>query len=220
MIVGCSTAIDWSATGSMLSGIGTLAGVGAVVWAANKAADTFDNWKKQKITERHIEQAERILTATYEANDALNYARGRFTHAWEDDEAREQEKENDYWTGLLEAKQKRVVHARARLNRLRNCKDEQEALRLCRPMAKALWGDALHKALTDFHHQFWILETYIRAYVDDEGGTDKDFTKKIRQAMYSSENDTDDEISSKVIECIGGIESILLPILRAEKTER
>ena len=208
--------IDWSATGSMLSGIGTLVGAGAVVWAANKAADTFESWKKQKITERHIEQAERILTATYEANDALNYARGRFIHGWEIDEARKQEEEHSNWLSFLDVKQRRIAHARARLNRLRNCKDEQEALRLCRPMAKALWGEELHKALTDFHHQFWILETYIQAYANDEDGTDSNFTKKISQAIASSTDDRDDEISTEMARCLKKIENTLLPVLRTE----
>ncbi|WP_447908859.1 hypothetical protein [Brevundimonas bullata] len=209
--------IDWSATGSMLSGIGTLVGAGAVVWAANKAADTFEGWKKQKIAERHIEQAERILTAAYEANDAINYARGRFIHSWEIDEAQKQEEKHSGWLTFLEAKQRRVSIARARLNRLRNCKDEQEALRVCRPIAKALWGEDLHKSLTDFHHQFWILETYIQAYAGDEDGTDPNFTKKISQAIASSTDDRDDEISAATINCIKNIENTLLPVLRPAK---
>lgn len=210
----CNTALDFSATGNMLSGIGTLAGAGAVLFAAYKAADTFDVWRKQKIAERHIEQAEHILTITYKASDALSYARGRLTEAWEEDEAKKQEKDEQHWAGLSPSKQTRVVHARARLNRLRNVRDEQKALAACRPMAKALWGEALHKSLTELHHQFWVLETYVRAYVEDEGSDDADFTKKIRQAMYSSESDTDDEISSKIIHFISEIEKVLIPVLR------
>lgn len=41
----CVTTIDWAATGSMLQGIGTLAGVGAVIWGAKVGANT---WKESK----------------------------------------------------------------------------------------------------------------------------------------------------------------------------
>ena len=58
------TTIDWAATGTMLSGIGTLVGALAVIGAAIIGSHTFENWKRQKLAERNFELAERILTAT------------------------------------------------------------------------------------------------------------------------------------------------------------
>ena len=62
----CNVPIDWAATGSMLQGIGTIGGVGAVIWGAVKATDT---WKQQKVAERRSDAAERILIATYKGMD-------------------------------------------------------------------------------------------------------------------------------------------------------
>ena len=81
--------IDWSATGAMLQGWGTLIGAVAVFWAAKKGADTFDSWKRQKVAERKLEQAERILMATYKARRALSFVRGIMMDGRELDAAEE-----------------------------------------------------------------------------------------------------------------------------------
>ena len=200
----CDTAIDWSATGDFWSGIGTMVGAVAVFVTAAKAADTINYWKAQKLAELKIDQAGKILTAVYEAKDALEYARGVMTWAYELDKAREEAEKFERWGVSLPAERDRLVTAQARLNRLNQIRDKQKALVERLPMAKALWNDELRQALTDFHHQFWVLETYIQAYVDDEQGVDADFTKRIREGMYAINPES--EISAKVSAAITTIE--------------
>ncbi|MBL3575369.1 hypothetical protein JMK10_05395 [Rhodovulum sulfidophilum] len=65
------THADWSALGSVLSGIGAIVGAFAVIWAARLGSRTFESWREQKISERQIDQAERILIATYDAERSL-----------------------------------------------------------------------------------------------------------------------------------------------------
>lgn len=93
----CVTTIDWAATGDMLSGIGTVVGALAVIVAAVIGSRTFDNWKRQKLAERHIEQAERILTATYKVRRGLSHVRSRMMWAHETAAAEEQLKASDEW---------------------------------------------------------------------------------------------------------------------------
>lgn len=66
----CGVAIDWSATGDMMAGLGGLIGAGAVIYAAPKAADTFSSWRKQKHHERCMIVAEDILTLAYKLSGA------------------------------------------------------------------------------------------------------------------------------------------------------
>ncbi|WP_287882781.1 hypothetical protein [Paracoccus sp. (in: a-proteobacteria)] len=69
--------------GAVLQGIGSLAGAFAVGFAAWMASNTFENWRRQKISERRIEQAERILTATYKVRRGLSQVRNPMIWAHE-----------------------------------------------------------------------------------------------------------------------------------------
>jgi len=59
----CGLPVDWAATGSFLGGIGALIAAGAAVFASR----TFKDWKRQKVAERRMEHAEKILAAAYRA---------------------------------------------------------------------------------------------------------------------------------------------------------
>jgi hypothetical protein len=214
----CIASIDWAATGAMLQGWGTLAGVVAVIWAAQKGASTFDNWRKQKIAERKQEQAERILTATYKCRRALEYVRGVMMFGHELHAAEEQMKEKDGWASQGKERQKRLVMAQAYYNRLNRTKDERDELDQCLPMARALFGEELEKKLETLNHQFWIVQVDVESYVDDEDGTDKAFTAKIRRGMYAvkpREGEVN-EVTDATETSVAAIERICLPVLRLE----
>ncbi len=115
----CLTTIDWAATGAMLSGIGTVVGALAVIGAAVIGSRTFDNWKKQKLAERHIEQAERILTATYKARRGLSRVRSPAMWGHETDAAEEQLKASGDWEKTTsEGERKSLATLQAYYNRL------------------------------------------------------------------------------------------------------
>lgn len=214
----CSSTIDWAATGKMLQGIGTIAGVGAVVWAAIKGANTFDAWRTQKLTERKLEQAEQILVATYQARRGLEYVRGAMMWANELGAAEDQVKANDWWDAQTEAKQKRLVTAQAYYNRISCTKGEREALDQCLPMARALFGEELEQAIENLNRQFWIVQVDVESYVDDEGGTDREFTRKIRRGMYAVKPPEGEvnEITEAMKAAVATIERICIPIVRLD----
>lgn len=211
----CTAAIDWAATGSMLQGLGTFAGVGAVIWGALKATKT---WKEQKVAERRSDTAERILTAVYKGRRALKYVRGVMMWGHELSAAEAKLKEEADWDHETEGRRKRLVTAQAYYTRLNRTKDERVALDECLPMARALFGEELEKAVEDLNHQFWVVQTYVDAYIDDGEGTDADFTKKIRRAMYDFEPPEGEtsEVSDAVRENVEIVERICLPALRLE----
>lgn len=217
MIWLCDTPVDWSATGDFWSGAGTLLGVGAVVWAAKKGAATFEQWRQQKLAERHIDQAERILTAVDNAKDALASVRSIFMWPHEGDEARRVLEADERWGRHGEREQRILVKAQAYYHRLHRTRDKQDALNACRPMARAFFGDEIEAAIARLHQQFWIVQTYVDAFRTDQGA-DEDFSRKIRDAMYDNARDPDNEISGVARECIQTIENELLPILRNEQS--
>ena len=58
-------AVDWSALGAMLSGVGTIIGAGTVLDAALIGRNTFKDWRRQKQEERRMAAAEQLLVIAY-----------------------------------------------------------------------------------------------------------------------------------------------------------
>lgn len=83
----CGSAIDWSATGDMLSGLGTVGGAVAVLIAASLGKSTFEAWKRQKIEERRTELAETALILAYKIQDAMSFIRSPVSLGDENDAA-------------------------------------------------------------------------------------------------------------------------------------
>src|SRR4051812_45363639 len=75
----CST-IDWSATGSWMQAWASFAQAIAVLIAAGIASRSFNSWRKQKVEERRITNAEQIGALTYRLRRAFALIRrGGFT---------------------------------------------------------------------------------------------------------------------------------------------
>lgn len=215
MIWLCDAPVDWSATGDYWSGIGTLLGAGAVIWAANKGASTFQQWKQQKLGERHIEQAERIMTAVDDVRDALKSVRSPMMWAHEEEAAKKKLEEHDSveFAANTKERQKRLVTAGAYFERLSRTHDQMIALNKCRPMARAFFGDEIEQAITKLRHQFRVVQTYVEASIDHEERDE--FGKKIWSALYYNERDTNCEVTKAINESVAILEARLLPILRA-----
>lgn len=215
----CSTAVDWGGTGDYLSGIGTFVGAVAVVVTAFKAANTFNEWKTQKLGEKRIDLAERALTATYAAKDALEYARNPLSDGQELAKAEQDAQTTQSWHEMDGPARKRYAEALVRFNRLKTGSTSRKALVEVMPSAKAFFGDKLYNALSDFHNQFNVLETYLVDYADGEMLEDKDYAKEIREAMYRGHRD--DNIISKVVKkALSEIEAECFPALRTAAPKR
>lgn len=197
--------IDWSATGAMLSGLGTLIGAFAVIYATWVARDTFSIWKKQKIAERRMVLAEKILHSAYDAKRALDVIRSPFS----------------YGDLKLTKEQQRSATATDYLNRFQNTSTQQQALFDNIPMAKALYGEALEKALSSLRHQFHLIHVDVQEYTSQHYESyDLELKTKIRNSMYGGaahgQDDRDDEMSRNIAGYIKTIESICLTDLRLD----
>jgi transcriptional regulator of acetoin/glycerol metabolism len=208
--------IDWDTTGSMLQGWGAIGGVAAILYAAWKGGQTFESWKRQKLAERKLQQAERILTASYKARQALAYVRGVVMWGHELQAAEVKLKEDEeQWAKQTEHRQKRLVTAQAYYNRLNKTKAEQDELFECLPMARALFGVELEKSIENLIRQFRMVEVNVDSYIDDQG-EDAEFSKQIRRAMYDVDpgEGEKNEISTAISTALNDVETTCLPVLR------
>lgn len=225
----CDTAIDWDATGSMLSGWGTLIGAGAVIYAGIKG---FDQWKKQKLTERKMEIAERIHTASYRAQAALNRVRSPMMWAAEEYAARAKlEEDKEFIGNNPKDRQKRLVTAQAYYTRLSKVREERLALEEAKPLANVLFGQPVEQALEKLDHQFWVVQTYVDEYIDHGeapppgNGPEpnglyiqwQERNKLIKAAIYRHHRNDDDEIGKAVKEASAVIDAAVAEILTGTK---
>ena len=211
----CNSSIDWLATGSMLQGIGTIIGAAAVLIAAFIGATTFSTWRRQRITERHIDRAETLLGAAYEARSALSAVRSPMMFANEIQAAEAIISADPRFAGLAAEKQKRMTTCQAYYERLKRTLPQRNKLYELEPIARAVFGAELADAVDKLAHQFWIIQIDVEAYVDDTGG-DVDFAKELRATMYENRTNDQSKVGKNTAEAIQKIESICLPILRME----
>ena len=210
---------DWSATGDMLQGIGAILGAVAVFTAAIVGGTTLRRWRQQKLSERRIEQAERILTATYKARRSLSRVRSPMMLPHEFDAAETSLKESGTWDKIVggEEEHRRYATSQAYYNRLASTRDDQSALEECQPMARALFGEELEKAIEKLNHQFWTVQVYVDANHRHKEGSDPVFRRKIESTIWEGypspeENEVDQTIAAQV----RTIERICVPVLRLE----
>lgn len=209
----CGAFVDWSATGTMLQGIGTVIGGVAVLIGAEKAANT---WREQKRAERRMEMAEKIVAATYNGRRALRQIRSPMMMGYELTAAENKLKEDEQFGWQLEDRKKRLITAQAYYNRLNATKNEQLALDECLPMARALFNEELEKAIDTLSHQFWMVQVDVDCYIDDDGKSDPEFSKKIRRGMYDVGPTKDNEVSAAIKESVSTIERLCAPALRLD----
>jgi hypothetical protein len=201
----------------MIQGEGTLLGAAAVIVAAIIGGTSFKSWRRQQVAGRKLFQAERILEAAYKARRALKYVRGPMMWAHELNAAEEKLKADPKWELQLEGRQKRLITAQAFYNRLNRIREERDELDQCLPMARALFGEDLEKAIESLSHQFWIVQVDVDSYIDDEG-RDQNFSKKIRRGMYDItpiEEGEVNEVTDAIEKACETIEAICLPVLRS-----
>lgn len=211
-----ATDTDWAATGSMLSGIGTIGGALAVLIAAGVARISINQFRSQKITERLIEHAERILTATYKAHYALDHVRGAMLWAGELQTAEKMLREADAITGEKDDRDKRLISAQVYIDRLNRISEDRNLLVEVMPISRALWGKELEEEVQKLHRQFWLVECYATELIDTDD-PDRRFALRKRLAGTCAKND--DDISIEVRRITAAIEEKCLPILKADSPD-
>lgn len=200
--------------GAVLQGVGAIAQAMAIAVAAYFASNTFDGWRKQKISERRFEQAERILTAAYRARRALRFVRSPLMLDHELEVARVQSENEEYWVNVLPENRNGFVESRAYFNRLEKVVDEQRAIEVCLPMARALFGEKVEVALELLNMQFANVRISAESLIYDRGEIpqySEMLSSDINHSLLDQEYNQVDFIIAAQIKLI---EDTLVPVLR------
>lgn len=206
-------AIDWSITGTALSGWGSLLSAAAVLWATHRATGTLDEWKKKRVTEREEEHAQECLVAAYQVVDAFQAVRSSVLHGFELDRARAKLSEDQRWGDLTEQQQRQHTQGQVYIDRLAHFSERFDRLAECGPLARALFGHEVEAALGELGRQHWVLTVEIEAYIHDRGA-DRDFDMKVRNNLSDWKCEGEGSISKAILASVATIEAKLLPVLR------
>ncbi len=220
--------IDWAATGSMLAGVGTLLGAGAVIYAARKGSDTFRQWRRQKSEERRIVLAEQILTTAYRVRRAIDAIRSPVLWRAEKDEVivgliddgvikESTEQEHREWLGT----------AGAAFARAKSSQPVWDGLTDLLPTAKAIFGDEIENGLEGLwrernkvlaaaqrHADFYRKRDPANLEEAEKLWEQKDAIEAVIWA--GGGRDGVDAVAEAVNALIAGLEADLLPIIRAD----
>jgi hypothetical protein len=194
--------------GAVLQGVGSLASAAAIVFAAWIASDTYKAWRRQKLSERRMEQAERVLTATYKARRALAFVRSPMMTAAELDTAREQ-LGIDALSYAMTPEQSCKASAQGYMNRLSAVRSERIEIDECLPMARALFGEEVETALDTLNHQFHLVQVAANMSVWVQARGDY-----IRDLSSASGADGKNPMNDLIDEKVKTIEDACLPVLR------
>ena len=210
------TATEWTALGDVLSGIGTVIGALAVIVAALLASNTFDGWRKQTLSQRRIEQAERILTATYRVRRGLSHVRNPMLWAFEQQKAEEYLKEKGELPGD-ETRKRKMTISQLYFTRLNAVMDDRRLLEECQPMARALFGGELEFAMDALNRQFQRINAAVHAQHLFEENTDRKFRESIEATLWAGYPDPENnELDREIAEQVATIEKHCVPVLRLE----
>jgi len=209
-------AIDWAVTGAALSGWGSILSAAAIAWAAHKAANTFDDWKQRRATEREEEHAQRCLVAAYQVAEAFQAVRSALLHGFELDRARVRLSGDPRWKELTEKQRSRHVNGQVYFDRLAHFSERFDRLAECGPLARALFGKEVEEALGELGRQHWILTVEVEAYIHDveAPSADPEFAQRVLRNLNDWKCEGDGQISAAIRESLKVIEAKLLPVLK------
>lgn len=204
--------IDWGATGSMLTGIATLAGAAAVAYAAWVGGNTFDSWKRQKVEERRMDAAERIMTLAYRLKYDFQSVCSPWMSGGEIDKAKADltSAKADWADSLTEDRQRRMTTAQAYFNRLSHYSDDWQEIWSLKPIALAFFGREVEETLHEFWKHYIEISTSAEAYIEPSG--DDEFEKKLRKTLFGH-----GELPKEIDKSVNKLEAALLPVIRDKR---
>jgi hypothetical protein len=210
----CSDAACWAATGSMLQAWGTLLGVAAVVYAAWRAGNTFNAFRRQKQEERRMDAAHTLLTFAYKFQQRLLGVRSPGISGFEMTAATNQLKESyEGYSLKSELEQRQLTVAQVILTRLNADRNLWNEIWEHIPTARALFGEKAEKSLRELWAAFVNVQVSAEAYGEDSL-TDPEFTKSLRRDLYG--HGADNPVTLQIAGAVAELEELLLRFIRCD----
>jgi hypothetical protein len=214
----CTTTSCWEATGAMMSGWAAIGGVGAVLFAAHKAANTFTQYRRQRQEDRRIEAAERILTIAYSLRRRLKGVRRLISLRGEVEKAVERLKEADWYLRADEDQRNRAEIGQVVLERLQRQADAWEEIFVAMPMARALFGEPIEEAMQSIFKQSRTVQLAASRYQSAKvsGPEGRTLLESLEATFWEPAPGEPDTVSIAMDQAISALETELLPVIRAD----
>jgi len=221
--------MDWVATGTMLSGVGTMIVAGAIVHATRRGSGLFAQWERHREQDRGIALAERTLATTYALRRAIEDIRSPLLSSTERGEIHRQLRDGgtiddrtpDYARAYL-------ASAQAVRSRIDAHKPLWDDLLGALPTLKAFLGDDAETSLDAFWTQrdriLAEAERYARLArhgdVRDARGYEQEHLfetqAEIETVLWRSERSRKpDSVADAIDAAVASLEQRLLPIIRS-----
>ncbi len=199
----------------MIGGLAAWAGVGAVVYAAHRAANTIDGFRKEKLLERRLETADEILTLAYRIKRNMAAVRSPMTHGYELENADEILKEQEWYRSLPEERQRRARQGQATRIRLKQYDSDWDMIFDVMPKARAYFGEIVEAQLQALWQQVTSVNVSAEMYATDNR-QDQEFSTRIEQDIWDMGMGKPERnpVGVSIEEAISNLERELLPILR------
>lgn len=207
--------IDWSATGDMLSGIGTIGGAVAVLIVAILGSDALTNFRAQKMAERQMEHAEEILATSYRLKSALDQIRSPFSSSTELEKSKADLEKGDVLNGMPAARAEKFVQANVYYIRSNNFSEEFSKAYDLLPYAAAYFGQEVKNSLEMLIQNRHRIRVFADAYARDRG-SDNVLDKQVSAALWKGYaiDTEDDQITKTTDAAVENLEGVLIPIIR------
>lgn len=146
----CGIPIDWPTTISGTSALGSLLGPISIIIGAAIGANTFNNWKKQRIYERQVGLAEEVLTLAYKLQTAISEIRSPISLPNDWAAADAELKAAGFTQGGEQGTWERRQRAQIILMRIKDYSKLYDELSDLRPKTRVLFGENTEKKLEKF----------------------------------------------------------------------
>jgi len=207
--------VDWSATGTMLQGIGTIIGAVAVIIAAVVGNNTFNSWRQQQLFQRRMDLADRILTLAVRAKEEIQFIRAPIKFSSELDEAGTTLEANGFEKSKFDqAKWRQLENAQTTLIRVNRFQSTWTELQSIKHSAYVYFGKKVSDPIETILHQVHLIRIDADAYAEDNG-SDREFTKKLLNTLSRGRPKGQiDELGNKIDQAVLQIEWELQSLLR------
>lgn len=209
-----------TAWGVALQGAGTVLGALAVFGAGVYGASTYKRWRRQKIAERKFEFAERIAVAAYNTKRQLSYIRQPMLSHYEIEAAEQRLKAANVPLPAQASSWRTFVTIEVYAHRMEQARESLLDLHACIPVARALFGQELEKALEGLGTQFNLIRTMLDIKLSYNPATDDSgFAQKMHATLTTGfEIEGSNEMDKVIATHFDVVERICLPILRQGST--
>ncbi len=205
--------IDWGDTGSMLTGIGTIAGAIAIVTAALLGKAAVKDYNVEKRAEKRLDFAEQILASAYKMQSALKSIRSPFSSANDLQSSKEELAESGVLAKLRPEQEDRFIQANVFYQRIRGFADTFENAEGLLPYARGYFGETTYETLRSLIGKAHEVRMSASAYAQDRGAN-PDRTLRHEEVIWGIGDD--DPTTTAINSSVSELETILLPEIREQ----